>query len=180
MAMGHGYPATGRLLDAGLRPSLSIDVVSAVTGSMFDEMRGMLEAERGRRNQVYIDRWDEVPALSLTTRDAIEFATIEGARTLGLEDRVGSLSPGKRADLIMIKVDSPGLGLLNNVTGAVVMSNVANVDSVFVDGQIRKRGGRMLDLDLATVRTDAERARDRLLAAAGQPPDGTTALTYTH
>ncbi len=180
MAMGHGYPATGRLLDAGVRPSLSIDVVSAVTGSMFDEMRGMLEAERGRRNQVYIDRWDEVPALSLTTRDAIEFATIEGARTLGLEDRVGSLSPGKRADLIMLKVDGPGLGLLNNVTGAVVMSNVANVDSVFVDGQIRKRGGRMLDLDLATVRADAERARDRLLAAAGQPPDGTTALTYTH
>jgi 5-methylthioadenosine/S-adenosylhomocysteine deaminase len=173
MAMGHGYPATGRLLDAGIRPSLSIDVVSGVGGSMFGEMRGMLEAERGRRNQPYLDRWEDVPPLSLTTRDAIEFATIEGARTLGLEDRIGSLTPGKQADVILLDTAGAGLGLLNNLSAAVTVSDVANVDTVLVAGEVRKRGGHLVDVDVAAARRRAEASRDRLFAAAGVPEGAT-------
>jgi cytosine/adenosine deaminase-related metal-dependent hydrolase len=169
MAMGHGYPATGRLLEAGIRPSLSIDVVSGVSGSLFGEMRGMLEAERGRRNRAYLERWEDAPPLALTTRDAVEFATIEGARTLGLEDRIGSLTPGKQADVILLDVAGPGLGLLSHLPAAVTFSDTANVDTVLVNGEIRKRNGRLTNVDVARARSRAEASRDRLFAAAGIP-----------
>lgn len=176
MAMGHGYPATGRLLDAGVRPSLSIDVVSAVGGSLFGEMRGMLETERGRRNQAYLERGEDAPPLTLTTRDAVEFATIEGARTLGLQDRIGSLTPGKQADIIMLDIAGPGLGLLSHLSAAVTVSDTANVDTVLVNGEIRKRNGKLTGADLALARARAEASRDYLFAAAGTP-EGATPLT---
>jgi cytosine/adenosine deaminase-related metal-dependent hydrolase len=169
MAMGHGYPATGRLLDAGIRPSLSIDVVSAVGGSLFGEMRGMLETERGRRNRAYLERGEDPPPLTLTTRDAVEFATIEAARTLGLEDRIGTLTPGKQADVILLDIAGPGLGLLSHLAAAVTVSDTANVDTVLVNGEIRKRHGQLAGTDLALARARAETSRDRLFAAAGRP-----------
>ncbi|MEV7085562.1 amidohydrolase family protein [Streptomyces sp. NPDC093085] len=177
MAMGHGYHATGRLLDAGIRPSLSVDVVSGVGGSLFAEMRGMLEAERARRNQPYVDRWEDVPPLSPTTRDAIEFATIEGARTLGLDDRIGSLTPGKQADIILLDTSAPALGMMNSLTAAVTVSDVGNVDTVLVGGEVRKRAGRLLDVDVAAARTAAEASRDRLFVAAGMPAGATPVST---
>jgi cytosine/adenosine deaminase-related metal-dependent hydrolase len=169
MAMGHGYPATGRLLEAGVRPSLSIDVVSAVGGSLFGEMRGMLESERGRRNQAYLDRGEDAPPLTLTARHAVEFATIDAARTLGLESQIGSLTPGKQADIILLNVAGPGLGLLNHLPGAIVVSDTANVDTVLVAGEVRKRGGRLVNVDITRARARAEASRDRLFAAAGTP-----------
>ncbi|WP_433200679.1 amidohydrolase family protein [Dactylosporangium sp. CS-047395] len=167
--MGHGAPATGRLLAAGIRPALSVDVVCGVTGSMFAEMRGMLEAERGRVHQVYLDRGEPSPAQLLTARDAIEFATIEGARTLGLEDRVGSLTPGKQADIVLLDVAGSPFGMLNNAPAAVVFSDVRDVDGVLVAGEFRKRYGRLVRQDAAAARQRAERSRDRLFAAAGVP-----------
>ncbi|MEV7085546.1 amidohydrolase family protein [Streptomyces sp. NPDC093085] len=177
MAMGHGYPATGRLLEAGIRPSLSIDVVSGVGGSLFAEMRGMLEAERARRNQPYLDRWEDVPPLTLTTRDAIEFATIEGARTLGLEDRIGSLTPGKQADIILLDTSAPALGMLNTLTAAVTVSDIVNVDTVIVAGEVRKRRGKLVDVDVSKARREAEASRDRIFAAAGVPAGATPVAT---
>ncbi|MGW3622851.1 amidohydrolase family protein [Streptomyces sp. NPDC000880] len=179
MAMGHGYPATGRLLAAGIRPSLSIDVVSGVGGSLFGEMRGALEAERGRRNQQFLDRGEDVPPLQITARDAIEFGTIEGARALGLDHKVGSLTPGKQADLLLLRMDTAGLGLINHLPAAVLFSDVGNVDSVLVAGEFRKRHGSLVDVDLADARRQAERSRDRLFAAAGTP-DGSTPVTLMH
>ncbi|MET7399364.1 amidohydrolase family protein [Dactylosporangium sp. NPDC005572] len=173
MLMGHGVPATGRLLEAGIRPALSVDVVCGVTGSMFDEMRGVLEAERGRRHRLRLDHGAEPAGPTPTTRDAIEFATIEGARTLDLERRIGSLTPGKQADVILLNVAAAPFGMINNVPAAIAFSDVRDVDTVLVAGQFRKRHGRLLDYDAAGVRAQAERSRDRLFAAAGLP-DGTT------
>ncbi|MET7951095.1 amidohydrolase family protein [Micromonospora sp. NPDC005324] len=167
--MGHGAPATGRLLAAGVRPALSVDVVCGVVGSMFDEMRGMLEAERGRVHQLHLDRGVPSPAAMLTARDAIEFATIEGARTLGLEDRVGSLTPGKQADIVLLDVASSPFGMVNNVPATVVFSDARDVDTVLIAGETRKQHGRLVNQDPAAARQRAERSRDRLFAAAGVP-----------
>jgi 5-methylthioadenosine/S-adenosylhomocysteine deaminase len=173
MNMGHGYPATGRLLAAGLRPSLSIDVVAGVGGNIFDEMRGALEAKRGRANQIALDRGEDVTRLDLTSRDVLEFATVDGARTLGLQDRIGSLTPGKQADIVLLRTDSPNLGVVNHPVAAVVFSDPANVDTVLVAGRIRKRGGRLVGADLDAARRAAELSRDRVFAAAGVPAGST-------
>ncbi|GHJ38482.1 amidohydrolase family protein [Streptomyces sp. TS71-3] len=166
MQMGHGYPATGRLLAAGIGPSLSIDVVSAVGGSMFAEMRGTLEAERGLRNQRALDRGERITELVPTTADVVRMATIEGARTLGLEDRIGSLTPGKQADIVLLRVDLPNLGPVNNLPAAVTLAAGDNVDTVLVAGRVVKAEGRLLGQDTRALHDRACSSRDRVLAGS--------------
>jgi 5-methylthioadenosine/S-adenosylhomocysteine deaminase len=163
MQMGHGYPATGRLIEAGLQPSLSVDVVSAVGGSLFAEMRGTLEAERGRQNRAALERGEWTTALQLTTRDAVRFATIEGARALGMGDRLGSLTPGKQADVVLLKVDLPNLSLVNDLPVAVTLADSENVYTVFIAGRLVKAAGTLLSHDMRGVQDRARRSRDRLL-----------------
>jgi cytosine/adenosine deaminase-related metal-dependent hydrolase len=169
MQMGHGYPATGRLRAAGIEPSLSVDIVSGVGGSLFAEMRGTLEAERGWQNHLALARGENLAELPITTRDVVRMATIEGARTLGLEDRIGSLTPGKQADIILLDIDRPNLSLVNSLPAAVVLSDNQNVDTVFVAGQMVKAAGRLLGHDLRAVQERALRSRDHLLDDCAAP-----------
>ncbi|GAB7037149.1 MULTISPECIES: amidohydrolase family protein [Catenuloplanes] len=165
MMMGHGFPATGRLLEAGIRPSLSVDVVAGVPANFFDEMRAVLEAERLRRYDRLLARGEQPASVPLTSRQAIEFATVEGARTLGLEDRIGTLTPGKRADVILVDTSRSAVRLAGrDVTAAVVSADARDVDTVLVDGEFRKYHGVMMGSDMASVRQRAETSRDRLLA----------------
>ncbi|HEY1762296.1 MAG TPA: amidohydrolase family protein [Acidimicrobiales bacterium] len=163
MQMGHGYPATGRLLSAGIQPSLSVDVVSAVGGSLFAEMRGTLEAERGLQNRIALERGEWVGELELLARDVVRMATIEGARTLGMEDKIGSLTPGKQADVIMLKVDMPNLSLVNDLSAAITLADTGNVETIFVAGRLVKMNGTLLSHDMRAVQDRAWRSRDRLL-----------------
>jgi 5-methylthioadenosine/S-adenosylhomocysteine deaminase len=168
MQMGHGYPATGRLRAAGVQPSLSIDVVSGVGGSVFAEMRGTLEAERGIAHHTALSRGEVVQELGITTKDVVRMATIEGARTLGLDDRIGSITPGKQADIILLDVDRPNLSPLNNLSAAITLADNENVDTVLIGGRIVKQGGRILEHDLGAVQRGAVASRDRLLSAAAK------------
>ena len=103
--MGHGTPPTAKALAHGLRPSLSIDVVTTVPGDMFTQMRFLFAQDRLLAHEAaFAAGSEEEPAL-LTCREVLEFATIEGARVCGLEDRTGSLTPGKQADVVMIRCD---------------------------------------------------------------------------
>ncbi|OLT23147.1 hypothetical protein BJF78_07230 [Pseudonocardia sp. CNS-139] len=111
--MGHGWPATGRLLDAGIRPSLSIDVCSSNGGSMFNAMKTTISMQRAIDNAAE-ERPGEQERLRLRCRDVIEFATIEGARAAGLDHKVGSITAGKEADIILIRADSLAMTPLNN------------------------------------------------------------------
>jgi 5-methylthioadenosine/S-adenosylhomocysteine deaminase len=164
LQMGHGHPATGRLLAVGIQPSLSIDVVTAVNGSIFDEMRATLEAERARHNEQALQRGEWPDQLALTSRDVVRMATIEGARTLGMEDRIGSLTPGKKADIVLLRVDAPNLGLVNNPTAAITFADSANVDTVLVAGRLVKAAGRLFGHDIHSLQDRAGASRDRLLA----------------
>jgi cytosine/adenosine deaminase-related metal-dependent hydrolase len=134
-----------------------------VGGSLFAEMRGTLEAERGWQNHLALARGENLAELPITARDVVRMATIEGARTLGLEDKIGSLTPGKQADIILLDIDRPNLSLVNNLPAAVVLSDNQNVDTVFVAGQMVKAAGRLVDHDLRAVQQRAQRSRDRLL-----------------
>lgn len=168
MAMGHGWPATGRLLEAGIRPSLSIDVCSLNGGHLFGTMRATIGTERGFDNEQARDRGQaSVDEMEITCRDVLEFATIEGARACGLDSKIGTLTPGKRADVILVRTDNFGMTPLNNPIGAFVYNaHPGLVDTVLVDGKVVKRNGELLDVDAARVRRLAVESRDDILRRA--------------
>ena len=100
--MGMGHPVIRRALQFGMRPSLSCDVVSSNSGDMFSQMRLGLQFERCMRNDAFNARSQMPEPLDLTVRDALRWGTANGAHAMGLEHRIGSLTPGKRADVIVI------------------------------------------------------------------------------
>src|SRR2546423_3611953 len=169
MLMGHGPPPTGRLLDRGVRPSLSVDVVSSVPGEMFTQMRTALVAER-------IGAFTDTPDLAfeptLSHRDVLEFATIEGARACALEDKVGSLAPGKQADIVLLNANAINTSpMLDPIATVVVFADTSNVDSVFVAGRAVKRHGRLVDADLDSVFRKLEESRNHILSSGELLPD---------
>lgn len=167
LQMGHGWPATGRLIEAGIRPSLSIDVCCSNGGHLFGTIRAALGTQRGFDNAAAEAAGTPLVELKTTCRDALEFATIEGARACGMEEKIGSITPGKRADVILIRADSFGMTPLNNPVGAVVYNaHPGLVDTVLVDGNVVKRDGKLLGVDSARVRRLAIESRDDILRRA--------------
>jgi cytosine/adenosine deaminase-related metal-dependent hydrolase len=104
----------------------------------------------------------------LTTRDVLRYATINGAKGLRLDGKIGSLTPGKEADIIILDASAINVAPLNSVPGAVVsLMERSNVETVIVAGKVRKWKGRLLDVNLARLRTQLEDSRDYLFSAAG-------------
>ena len=92
------------------------------------------------------------PSKLLTSLDVIRYATVEGAKALKLDGKVGTLTPGKEADIILLDADAVNVAPLNHVPGAVVtLMERSNVDTVFVAGKARKWQGKLLDADRATT-----------------------------
>jgi len=164
--MGHGWPATGRALDFGIRPSFSIDVCVSNGGDMFHAMKSAIVVQRAMDNANEA-RPGEQERVRLTCQDVLEFATIEGARANGLDHKVGSLTQGKEADVILVRADSLAMRPLNNPAAALVYSGHAGmVDTILVKGQVVKRDGRLTHLDARKVRALAETTRDYLFEQA--------------
>jgi 5-methylthioadenosine/S-adenosylhomocysteine deaminase len=145
MQMGHGWPPVAKARSYGLRPSLSIDVVTTVPGDMFTEMRCAFAAERWRSNDSVWKSEDPLPEGALTARDMLTMATLDGAHVVGLESKTGSLTPGKQADVVMIDGHAPAVAPVIDPVAAVVLSaDTSNVDTVIVGGQVVKRAGRLV------------------------------------
>lgn len=160
-----GVQAVGRLLAVGIRPSLSGDTEVCGAGDILTQMKFCLAGDRHIANNKLIV--EETPTVSV--RDVLEFATIEGARACGLEARIGSLTPGKDADIICIRRSDLNLTPVSNAIGAIVLgAHPGNVDTVMVRGRIVKRAGRMVGYDTAALAAEAARSRDFLLGAAGK------------
>lgn len=152
---GQGFPSLQRWLRHGIRPSLSVDNESRMPTDLFTQMRTLIMTDHILETQRVIKEGGK-PVL-VSVRDVLEFATIEGARALGLDRKTGSLTPGKQADIIMINLDDLNVMPVNDaVSSAVLICNPSNVSWVFVDGQVRKRDGKLVGFDV-------ERAK-RLLA----------------
>jgi 5-methylthioadenosine/S-adenosylhomocysteine deaminase len=164
MIMGHGTPPTARALKHGLRPSLSIDVVTTVSGDMFTQMRFLFASDRLlAHEQAFAANAEAEPEL-LTSRQVLEFATIEGARVCGIEDRTGSLTPGKQADVVVIRGDDTNTyPVIDPVSTVVLQADTRNVDTVLVAGQVLKRGGELVGADLRKARDEAAGSLDYLL-----------------
>ena len=165
MLMGHGVPPTGRLVARGVRPSLSIDVVSSVPGDMFTQMRTALVQER---ILAFTDTPDMPFAPTLTHRDVLEFATIDGARACALDHKVGTITPGKQADIVLIRTDRVNVApVVDPVASVVIAADTSNVDTVMVAGRIVKQNGQLARVDLPSLLRRLDAARDHLLSQAG-------------
>lgn len=167
MSQGHGHPITGRLLALGKAPSLGVDLESAVSGDMLAQARMALGIQRSLDNVAHRAMHGSIPPTStVTTRQALQWVTVEGARMLGQLDRIGTLKVGKQADLVLIRADDVNMQPVHNAVSSVVMqTSLANIDSVMVAGQWKKRAGKLVGVDLVP-KLAALRASGQKIAAA--------------
>jgi cytosine/adenosine deaminase-related metal-dependent hydrolase len=165
LQMGHGWAPVVKSMEYGLRPSLSIDVVTTAPGDMFTNMRAAFASERARVNAIYWER-NEPAAGLLTARQILEMATINGAHVAGLESRTGSLTPGKKADVVLIDATAINVApVIDPVAAVTLAADVSNVHTVVVNGEVRKRDGKLV-ADVARARELVEGSRDHLVEAA--------------
>ena len=177
MNMGFGRPVFERCRRHGLAPTMSADVISLVSGDLWHEMRFGLACARA--DAADADNFAGVmPAtIGTTTREALRWTTVNAADALGLGDRVGSLTPGKRADVIV--VGGPAIEQHPRIDpyGTLVFQTTASdVRTVLVDGKIVKRDGVLAVADLGTLTAEVDAASGRILGRirdAGRELPGT-------
>jgi 5-methylthioadenosine/S-adenosylhomocysteine deaminase len=167
MTMGHGTPAIQDALDNGVRPSLSSDHAVTLSSDFFTLMRATSIAQRYFVLQRGRNGEQNLPPL-LTCREMLELATIEGARCANLDGKVGTLSPGKEADIVMLEADRLDVWPLNNAPGAVVnLMNPGHVETVFIAGKVRKWRGNLVGVDRERVRRLMQESRDAVVRRSG-------------
>jgi cytosine/adenosine deaminase-related metal-dependent hydrolase len=169
LQMGHGWAPAVKALRNGLRPGLGSDVVTTGPGDMFSQMRAVFAAERARRHEI---SWNEDvdPTELLTARDVLGFATIDGARVAGLGDRTGSLTPGKKADVIIIDGHAVNTApVIDPVAVVVTAADISNVDTVIINGRVHKRDGKLLAA-LDGPRNLVEESKDYLISVVPAQP----------
>jgi 5-methylthioadenosine/S-adenosylhomocysteine deaminase len=183
MNMRHGMPPILKMQSLGMEPSLSVDVECTLTADFFTQMRSAMNLQRALVNQMILEQGDFYPPNQwptpapgtpplLVTRDVLRYATMNGAKALRLDNKVGSLTPGKEADIIILDATRINVAPLNHVPGAVVsLMDRTNVETVIVAGKVRKWKGQLLDVDLPQLRQRLEASRDYIFNAAGISQD---------
>ena len=146
MIQGHGFPITGRLLKLHARPSIGVDLESVLAGDLFGVARVALSTQRALDNADSRRTSGTIPkTTTIPTREALRWITTEGARMLGRESSIGSLTPGKLADLVVINANDLNLFPVHDPVSTIVMqTSLANIEAVMIDGVWKKRGGRLL------------------------------------
>jgi cytosine/adenosine deaminase-related metal-dependent hydrolase len=166
---GQGYPPSWRLRRFGIPISLSMDTSVWWSADLFSAMRGTLSADRSREHLEAHAKQETVTHHALRAEQVVEWATIGGARALGLDDLVGSIEVGKRADLVLVKNDrSPVMFPILNPYGHIVFqAGRGDVHTVLVDGVVLKQDHELVGLDLDKARTEIGRTVDHLANALG-------------
>lgn len=167
LGLADGVPPVQQALDHGIRPSLSVNVEISLASDMFTQMRCVLATQRMNAAQRRY-RGDATAPGFISNRDVLEFATRQGAVDVGLGEAIGSLTPGKQADIVIVRAEDFNNLPLNNAVGTIVQgTDSGNVDTVFVAGRLRKWRGELVGADIRRVRALAYESRDYLAARAG-------------
>ncbi len=167
LQMGHGWAPAQKAESLGIPVGLSSDVATTASADQFTQMHAIFSSERGRRHQASwdanLDGLEATPDL-ITVRQVLRWATLDGAKVAGIADRTGSITPGKKADLVIIDGKAVNVSpIIDPVAAVVCAADISNVDTVIIDGVIRKRGGKLL-ADLSGPRTAVEASRDYLVS----------------
>jgi cytosine/adenosine deaminase-related metal-dependent hydrolase len=170
MAAGLGLPPMQQLIDRGIRPGLGVGNERLAPGDIFAQMRAVISVQHARAFDLRLAGKGGVPNL-LSTRDVIRYGTVDGARAAGLSSVTGSLTQGKRADVIVLRTDRPNIAPVNDPIGAVVWGmDTSNVDWVFVGGTALVEHGE-LTADVGRARALATAAQRHVTVAAGRLAD---------
>jgi 5-methylthioadenosine/S-adenosylhomocysteine deaminase len=173
LATGCGYPVTGRAMDCGARVSLGVDAVLACRGDLFTQMRLALQTERGLRHHALEQQGLAPREARPSPREMLELATLGGACAAGLDTKVGSLTPGKQADIALLRCDGLSLRPVRDPVNAVVLqANAGDVDTVLVAGRPVKRAGQLVDIDLPAILSSLEDSRTYLETATSELDQG--------
>jgi 5-methylthioadenosine/S-adenosylhomocysteine deaminase len=169
LQMGYGDPLTGRLKELDSPISVGSDVEPAVRGDMFGTMRLTLQHERHRRACEVLRASGSRPSdIPVTAREALEWTTVNAAKSFRIDRHVGSLAPGKQADIVLLDADGINMFPVYDAAASVVMqAGIVNVDTVLVAGCVVKRNGKLLYGDLARRKTELKRSGERIMAACG-------------
>jgi 5-methylthioadenosine/S-adenosylhomocysteine deaminase len=140
-----GDPQVAALREAGGTPSLGIDVEPFCSGQMFREMQAALLFARGRQVRHNALRGNSpYKQIPVRTREALEWTTINGARAFMLDKKIGRLSPGKKADIVMLRANDVNIApVYDPVYSIVEIAGPGNVDTVIIDGIVRKENGQL-------------------------------------
>jgi len=158
-------------VDHGLAPALGIDLDTAFGSDMFGEMHALFHQQRAAMRYRRF-RGETNVAAPIGVEEVLRAATVNGARAAGIADRVGTLTPGKQADLIMVRTDGAAVFPVTNAFGTIVQAvERSDVDTVMVDGVIRKRDGKLIGVDLAQLSSDANASLDYLINTSGYRTD---------
>ncbi|MDP8990265.1 MAG: amidohydrolase family protein, partial [Acidobacteriota bacterium] len=162
LRMGTGSTKVSDFMDAGVPLGISVDTVAlAGNANLFGALKLLRIAEDMRGKSEF----------KMTARRALEIGTIGGARSLGLEARIGSLKPGKRADLILVSTRNPNMGVFTDPSHLLIeATEEADVDTVVVDGRILKRGGKLTGPSTSSVLADASASLAAMRQRVGGNP----------
>ncbi len=167
---GQGYPPTWELCKHGIPISLSMDTSVWWSADLFSAMRATLSADRSREHLEAHARGDTVGHNRRRAEEVAHWATIGGAKALGLDDKVGTLTPGKKADVVLIKNEnSPAMYPLLHPYGTLVFqAQRGDVHTVLVDGQVVKDRHRLVGADLAAARDAVANTVDHARSTMGE------------
>src|SRR5579862_3781762 len=170
-ALGEGVCALQHAWDHGIKPGFSVDNETSYSTDMFMEMRVALYLQRAiAKNRAF--QGDQNPPKPLMIRDVFHCATLGGAHCAGLDDKIGSLAPGKEADIVMIRTDDTNIYPPNNAVGVVVQAaDRGNVDTVIIGGRVRKYRGKVIGLDMAKLKGMVDESLGHQFTAVGYKPD---------
>ncbi|MBB5661841.1 cytosine/adenosine deaminase-related metal-dependent hydrolase [Rhizobium leguminosarum] len=158
-------------IDHGLTPALGIDLDTAFGSDMFGEMHALFGQQRSAMRYRRFRGEENAPA-PITVESVLSAATVSGARAAGLENQIGSLAPGKQADIIVIRTDDVAVFPVTRAIGTVVHAvERSNVDTVMVAGSIRKHGGKLIGIDVDALSNEATGSLEHLLSASGYRAD---------
>ncbi|MEU2775743.1 amidohydrolase family protein [Streptomyces sp. NPDC007162] len=165
--MGHGPPVVRRLREHRIPAGISVDVCTNVGGDLFAPMRAALALQRGHDHAEALARGEALGTVTLGVRDVLEMTTVDAARACWQHDRIGTLAPGKLADIVLLRADRLNVLPGNDPVAATVSAcDVSNVDTVLVGGRVVKRDGCLLGVDFDRLRELANASRDRLQGAS--------------
>jgi 5-methylthioadenosine/S-adenosylhomocysteine deaminase len=156
-----------KAIDHGLIPALGIDLDTAFGSDMFGEMHALFGQQRAAMRNRRFRGEVNVPA-PISVDEVLRAATLNGARVARLETATGTLTPGKQADIIMLRTNGVAVLPVTNVIGTIVQAvERSDVDTVMVGGRLRKRGGKLIGVDIEKLTAEAIASRDYLLEASG-------------
>ena len=167
---GQGYPPTWQLRKHGIPVSLSMDTSVWWSADLFSAMRATLSADRSREHLEAHANGDTVVHNHLRAEEVVRWATIGGAKALGLDDKIGSIAAGKQADLVLIKNDdSPALYPLLHPFGSLVFqASRGDVHTVLVNGRVHKHEHKLVDVDLRAAKEAVARTVDYARSTMGE------------